>query len=157
MEILRAHSIDILVDIRTIPKSRHNPQFNSAELEVSLKGAGMGYVHMKELGGLRHPSKDSSNMGWRNLSFRGFADYMLTDAFESALRKLVRLGESRNVVIMCAEGNPYRCHRSLVADALVSRGIPVTHISSKRSGRVHTLTPFAKIDGSKVVYPEASS
>lgn len=151
--ILRAHSIDTLVDIRTIPKSRHNPQFNSDSLKISLKEAGIGYVHLKELGGLRHPLKGSPNMGWRNESFRGFADYMLTEGFARGLDELVRLCEKGNAAIMCAEGNPYRCHRSLVADALTVRGLRAIHISSKKPGRLHSLTPFAKVEGSKITYP----
>ncbi|MDG6901919.1 MAG: DUF488 domain-containing protein [Nitrososphaerota archaeon] len=153
LDILRAHSVDLLVDIRTIPKSRHNPQFNSDSLKISLKEAGMEYVHLKDLGGLRQPLRDSPNTGWRNESFRGFADYMLTEGFAKGLDELVRLGGERNVAIMCAEGNPYRCHRSLVADALTARGIRTIHISSKKSGRLHALTPFAKVDGSRIAYP----
>lgn len=154
LSILRAHSIDVLVDIRTIPKSRHNPQFNSDSLKTSLGKAGIGYAHLKELGGLRRPLGDSPNMGWRNESFRGFADYMSTEGFAKGLDKLVRLGEGRNVAIMCAEGNPYRCHRSLVADALTARGIRAIHISSRKPGRLHTLTPFARVKGTEVTYPE---
>ncbi len=154
LSILRAHSIDVLVDIRTIPKSRHNPQFNSDSLKTSLGEAGIGYTHLRELGGLRRPLSDSPNMGWRNESFRGFADYMSTEGFAKGLDELVRLGERRNVAIMCAEGNPYRCHRSLVADALTAGGVRAIHISSRKPGRLHTLTPFAKVKGPKVTYPE---
>lgn len=153
MDILRAHSIGILADIRTITKSRHNPQFNSDSLKISLKDVGIAYVHLKELGGLRHPLRDSPNTGWRNESFRGFADYMVTEGFAKGLDELVRLGGKGNVAIMCAEGNPYRCHRSLIADALTVRGIQAIHISSKKPGRPHTLTPLAKVDGSRVTYP----
>src|ERR1700733_13968320 len=145
LKILNAHSITMLVDIRRVPKSRHNPQFNSDALRGSLAAAGMAYVYLKGLGGLRHPSKDSVNTGWRNLSFRGFADYMQTDEFEAGLDRLIALGESDNVAIMCAEGNPFRCHRSLVADALTIRGVHALHISSERPGKLHTLTQFAKV------------
>jgi uncharacterized protein (DUF488 family) len=152
--ILLAHSIDTLADIRTIPKSRHNPQFNSDSLKIKLRAAGIRYVHLEKLGGLRRPLKDSPNTGWRNSSFRGFADYMLTDAFEEGIDELIRLGERGTVAIMCAEGNPFRCHRSLVADALMARGIRAVHISSQKPGRPHTLTPFAKVEGSRVTYPQ---
>jgi uncharacterized protein (DUF488 family) len=114
----------------------------------------MAYVHLKELGGLRHPSKDSVNTGWRNLSFRGFADYMQTDEFEAGLDRLIALGKSDNVAIMCAEGNPFRCHRSLVADALTIRGVHALHISSERPGKLHTLTQFAKVSGHSIRYVE---
>jgi uncharacterized protein (DUF488 family) len=152
--ILQAHSIDTLADIRTIPKSRHNPQFNSDSLKISLRAAGIRYVHLEKLGGLRRPLKDSPNSGWRNPSFRGFADYMLTDAFEEGIDELIRLGERGTVAIMCAEGNPFRCHRSLVADALMARGIRAMHISSRKPGRPHTLTPFAEVEGSRITYPQ---
>lgn len=153
LEILNAHSIDVLVDIRTIPKSRHNPQFNSDSLEDSLGPSGIRYIHLKKLGGLRTPLKDSPNPGWKNSSFRGFADYMLTDDFEEGIEELIQLSDRGTVAIMCAEGNPFRCHRSLVADALVARGIGAIHISSKRPGRPHTITSFAKIEGSRITYP----
>ncbi len=120
--ILRAHNVDTLVDIRTIPKSRHNPQFNGNDLALSLCQGGIGYIHLKELGGLRRPAKDSKNTGWRNASFRGFADYMQTEGFEAGLEKLGRVAKEKRIAMMCAEGNPFRCHRSLVADALTVRG-----------------------------------
>ncbi|MDA4113364.1 MAG: DUF488 domain-containing protein [Thaumarchaeota archaeon] len=154
IRILLAHSIAMLVDIRRIPKSRHNPQFNSDALERSLKESGIGYVHLKELGGLRRTSKDSRNTGWKNLSFRGYADYMQTDEFEAGLDRLITLARSESTAIMCAEGNPYRCHRSLVADALTVRGIRVVHISSGKPGRLHTLTPFARVAGERITYVE---
>jgi uncharacterized protein (DUF488 family) len=152
VKILRAHSVTTLVDIRTIPRSRHNPQFNSDSLEESLRHAGMEYVHLKELGGLRRPVKDSKNTGWRNLSFRGYADHMQTAEFEAGLGRLVSLSTGAVAVMMCAEGNPYRCHRSLVADALTARGIRAVHISSGRPGRLHALTPFARVIGDRVRY-----
>jgi uncharacterized protein (DUF488 family) len=153
LKILEAHSIATLVDIRTVPRSRHNPQFNSDALKKSLEREGIGYTQLKELGGFRHPSKNSVNTGWRNLSFRGFADYMQTEGFEIGLDKLIKLGKTRNVAIMCAEGNAFRCHRSLVADALTKRGIRAVHISSQKPGRLHTLTPFAEVRGHKIRYP----
>jgi uncharacterized protein DUF488 len=153
VKILRAHSVTMLVDIRTVPRSRHNPQFNSDSLEESLKHAGMEYVHLKELGGLRSPVKDSENTGWRNLSFRGYADHMQTEEFEAGLDRLASLSTGVVAAMMCAEGNPYRCHRSLVADALTARGIRVVHVSSGRPGRLHALTPFASVTGERMRYP----
>jgi uncharacterized protein (DUF488 family) len=151
--ILQAHAISILVDIRTIPKSGHNPQFNKDDLKRSLEGKCIMYVHFRELGGLRKAKKDSVNTGWKNASFRGFADYMQTREFSSAIRKLIRLAKQGQVAIMCAEGNPFRCHRSLVADALTVRKVRVLHISSKISVREHALTEFAKVSGTKITYP----
>lgn len=151
--ILKAHGVATLVDIRTIPKSRHNPQFNEDMLRPSLEKAGITYLHCKELGGLRKPQKDSINTGWENASFRGFADYMQTRQFASAVRRLMQIARLGPVAIMCAEGNPFRCHRSLVADALTVRKVRVLHISSRTSAREHTLTKFAKVAGTKITYP----
>ncbi|MDE1763285.1 MAG: DUF488 domain-containing protein [Thaumarchaeota archaeon] len=153
VDLLKAHSIDLLVDIRTIPKSRHNPQFNEESLKKKLGDSKIGYLHMKGLGGLRHPDKNSINLGWRNLSFRGFADYMQTREFDSSIKELIKLSKTNTVAIMCAEGNPFRCHRSLVADALLVRHVKALHISSKISAREHVLTPFAKVSGKKITYP----
>lgn len=153
IELLAAHAISMLVDIRTIPKSRHNPQFNGDALQRSLEKRGITYVHFPELGGLRKPTKDSVNAGWKNASFRGFADYMQTRAFASAIRKLMQLGRQGQVAIMCAEGNPFRCHRSLVADALTVRKVRVLHIAGKTSAREHTLTKFAQVSGTHITYP----
>jgi uncharacterized protein (DUF488 family) len=153
IEVLRAHSISMLVDIRTIPKSRHNPQFNEDQLKRSLKDKGIAYLHFRGLGGLRKAKKDSINTGWQIASFRGFADYMQTREFVSAIRQLMQLAKQGRVAIMCAEGNPFRCHRSLVADALVVRKARVLHISGKTSIREHTLTKFAKVSGTKITYP----
>lgn len=153
IDLLKAHSIDFLVDIRTIPKSRHNPQFNEESLKKKLHDSKIGYLHMKGLGGLRHPDKDSINLGWRNLSFRGFADYMQTKEFDASLKELIALSKRHTIAIMCAEGNPFRCHRSLVADALLVRHVKALHISSKISAREHVLTPFAKAKGRNIAYP----
>jgi len=154
IRILDDHSIELLADIRTIPKSRHNPQFNQNELALSLSTAGIGYLHMRELGGLRHPVKNSRNMGWRNESFRSYADYMQTKEFAAAIEELGALAKEKSVAIMCAEGNPFRCHRSLVADALTVRGARVIHITSGRGGRPHRITPFAQVRGTRILYPE---
>jgi uncharacterized protein (DUF488 family) len=161
--MLRAHSIDTLVDIRTVPKSRHNPQFDGNALGATLTEAGICYVEMKDLGGLRRPAKGSlTNAGWVNDSFRGFADYMQTERFAAAVGKLVVLAsgaggkDGPSVAIMCAEGNPFRCHRSLVADALEARGVHVVHISGGGEGRPHRVTHFAKVVGTRVTYPHGA-
>jgi uncharacterized protein (DUF488 family) len=155
IEVLRARDVDTLVDIRTVPRSKHNPQFDGNSLALSLCTAGIGYVRVKELGGFRHPSKVSKNTGWRNLSFRGFADYMQTEEFAAGLDRLESLASEKKVAIMCAEGNPFRCHRSLVADALTVRGGNVIHIGSRGKGRPHILTPFARVKGTSLSYPAA--
>jgi uncharacterized protein (DUF488 family) len=155
VEILKAHQIETLVDIRTIPNSKRNPQFGQDSLSKTVLLEGIEYHHLKSLGGLRNASQNSINMGWQNPSFRGFADYMQTDEFNSALNKLIDIAQVKRTAIMCAEGNPYRCHRSLVADALTIREIEVRHISSAKSANPHRLTPFAKVDGIKVWYPAA--
>ena len=154
VEMLAAHGIDTLVDIRTVPRSRHNPQFGEESLRETLGTVGIRYIQMKGLGGLRRPVKGATtNAAWRNDSFRGFADYMQTEPFEAALEKLVELASGARVTIMCAEGNPFRCHRSLVADALEARGVRVVHISGTGEGRRHTMTSFAHLVGTRVTYP----
>ncbi len=153
IELLHEHRIGLLADVRTVPRSRHNPQFNTDTLPQSLAAAEIGYVHLPALGGLRRARRDSVNTGWRNASFRGFADYMQTPEFEAALTELVKMAEGRRVAIMCAETVPWRCHRSLIADALTVRGVAVDHIMSEGHSQPHRLTPFAKVDGSRVTYP----
>jgi uncharacterized protein (DUF488 family) len=153
LEILAAHGVEQLIDVRTIPKSRRNPQFHQDNLPASLENAHIRYRHMPELGGLRHARKDSINTGWKNASFRGYADYMQTRDFEEGLRRLIEAAEERSTVIMCAEAVPWRCHRSLIADALTARGIAVEHIMSKTSRKPHAYTPFARIDGEQITYP----
>jgi uncharacterized protein (DUF488 family) len=152
-DLLRAHEIALLVDVRTIPRSRYNPQFNTETLAESLKEADLVYRHMSALGGLRKPGKDSINNGWRNDSFRGYADYMQTAEFWNALEELMMCGRQGPVAIMCAEAVPWRCHRSLIADALVARRWEVRHILSQVKADEHRLTPFAVIDGDALVYP----
>jgi uncharacterized protein (DUF488 family) len=154
IEILRSHGVKQLLDIRTIPKSCHNPQFNSDALAAELRGADISYVHLKELGGLRHARTDSKNLGWRNASFRGFADYMQTPGFSAALDRAIRLAELLPSALMCAEAVPWRCHRLLVADALLVRGIRVEHITSASAAKPHSLTPFARVRGAEITYPE---
>jgi hypothetical protein len=153
IRLLKAYEVEELVDVRTIPRSRHNPQFNSETLSNSLKMAEVFYVHMPALGGLRHTTQASINTGWRNTSFRGFADYMQTPQFEKALRELMQLAKKQRLTLMCAEAVPWRCHRSLIADALLARGVPVEHIMSLTSLQPHKLTPFAHIEGYRVTYP----
>ena len=154
LALLKAHGIEEVVDVRTIPKSRHNPQFGQEILATSLKEAGLAYSHMGRLGGLRRTTKESPNTGWQNTSFRGFADYMATEPFSEGLEELEALAEKKRVAIMCAEALPWRCHRSLIADALVTRGWQVRHIQSRKTAKEHELTPFLKVQDGKMVYPE---
>ncbi len=156
VDLLQAHGVKQLIDIRTIPKSRHNPQFNSDALAATLRHAGIRYAHLKELGGLRHARKDSVNLGWRNASFRGFADYMQTPEFTAALDRAADLAQQLPTALMCAEAVPWRCHRSLVADALLVRGVRVLHITSKAEPKPHSLTPFARVHGTEITYPESA-
>ena len=153
IRLLQAHSVERLVDVRTIPRSRHNPQFNRDTLPVSLRPAGIGYTHLPGLGGLRHPRPDSLNNGWRSAGFRGFADYMLTPEFEENLQALIHLASQERLAVMCAESVPWRCHRSLIADALSVRGVNVEHIQSLEKHLPHALTPFARVDGTRITYP----
>jgi len=153
MQLLKTYGVECLLDIRTVPKSRHNPQFNGEALGKSLAEAGIDYRALSSLGGLRHARKDSPNTGWRNKSFRGYADHMQTPEFQEGLRDLIETGRKARVAIMCAEAVPWRCHRSLVADALNARGIPVVEILSETSHRMHKLTPFAHVEGNQVSYP----
>jgi uncharacterized protein (DUF488 family) len=153
LALIEAHGVRQIVDIRTIPKSRRNPQFNSDDLATSLEQHGIAYLHLPALGGLRHPRHDSINTAWRNDSFRGYADYMQTPEFDRGLQELIAVAEGRATAIMCAESVPWRCHRSLVADALTARSIAVEHIMTKTSRKIHSCTPFAQIDGERVTYP----
>ena len=151
--LLKAHRIELLVDVRTVPRSRHNPQFNRDTLPETLRCAGIDYLHLPELGGLRKPRADSTNAGWRNLSFRGYADYMETPQFEKGLARLIEAAKTRRVAIMCAEAVPWRCHRSLIGDALVAKGLEVFELSSMTQVQPHRLTPFAQVEGTRVSYP----
>jgi uncharacterized protein (DUF488 family) len=154
--LLQENGIGCVLDIRTVPRSRHNPQFNRDTLPESLAAAGIAYRHIAGLGGLRHARPDSPNGGWRNASFRGYADYMQTDEFESNVEALVELARTERCVLMCAEAVPWRCHRSMVADALVSRGIRVEHIMGPHKLKPHALTPFAHVQGTHISYPPPS-
>ena len=151
--LLTAHGIQTLVDVRTIPRSRHNPQYNADALAATLAEHAIAYVHAPALGGLRKPRPDSINLGWRNTSFRGYADYMQTPAFQSAIDALIARSEVERTAIMCAEAVPWRCHRSLVADALTARGIEAREIVSETKATPHKLTSFAKVDQWEVTYP----
>jgi uncharacterized protein (DUF488 family) len=151
--LLRAHAVSLVADVRTIPRSRHNPQFNKDSLPGELKKAGLDYIHLPGLGGLRHAKLNSLNVGWRNASFRGYADYMQTPEFEESLEELIQLAKQERIAIMCAEAVPWRCHRSLIADALLVRRIRTEDIMSPTRRQVHTLTPFAKVQGITITYP----
>lgn len=154
VELLQAHAIKEIIDVRSIPKSRHNPQFNEDTLKESLKKAHIRYKHLKKLGGLRHTTKDSKNLGWHNASFRGFADYMATVEFSEGLEELMRIAHLRKTAIMCAEAVPWRCHRSLIADALTKKGWMVMDIMTPTSATNHRLTPFLKVRKGQLIYPE---
>ncbi len=153
VELLRVHGIKEVVDVRSIPKSHHNPQFNTDMLSQSLKKSRIHYKHLKKLGGLRHSKKDSINLGWHNTSFRGFADYMSTPEFEEGLQALTKIASTRDTAIMCAEAVPWRCHRSLIADALIKKGWLVRDIMSRTSAKKHLLTSFLKMRKGQLIYP----
>lgn len=153
-DFLRTYDIRLLVDVRTIPHSRHNPQFNADSLAESLKQTGLKFVHMPALGGLRKARKDSINNGWRNASFRGYADYMQTEQFQRALEELMAYGTDIETAIMCAEAVPWRCHRSLIADALATRGWEARHILSPVTATQHILTSFAHFEKGTLTYPK---
>ncbi len=161
LELLQQHNITYVVDVRTVPKSRHVPWFNEAILKKALQEENIGYAHLKKLGGLRRTTTDSINTGWHNASFRGFADYMQTPEFFQGLKELNELiKENTRVVIMCAEAVPWRCHRSLIADAEIVRHYSVVEIISKTSIRKHKLTSFAVVNRRKrpiqIYYPTDS-
>jgi uncharacterized protein (DUF488 family) len=153
LDMLEAHGVAQVADVRTIAKSRRNPQFGKDELAASLESRGIVYIHLPGLGGLRHPRKDSINTAWRNDSFRGYADYMQTPEFARSLEELIELASQRSTAVMCAEAVPWRCHRSLIADALAARGLTVEHIMSQTARKPHTYTPFAQVEGERVTYP----
>ncbi len=151
--MLRANAIDVLMDVRTVPRSRHNPQYSRDALTESLPGAGIAYQHEGALGGLRKTTRDSINGAWRNASFRGYADYMQTPEFGAALESVIELARRQRVALMCAEGNPFRCHRSLIADALIARHIAVCEITASGHAKPHRLTAFARVEDERVTYP----
>ena len=153
LELLNVYKVTLVVDVRTVPRSRHNPQFNKENLPNTLKPYGVKYIHMPDIGGLRHPKKDSVNLAWKNSSFRGYADYMQTKEFTENLLKLIALARENCLAIMCAEALPWRCHRNLISDALVVRHIKVEHIISKTSTINHQLSETAHVEGTKITYP----
>jgi len=155
VELLKAHGVEKVIDIRTIPRSSFNPQFNEKRLAASLRKKGIGYEHLAALGGLRRTKKDSVNMGWRNASFRGYADYMQTADFKKGFAALMKEARGKEVAIMCAEAVPWRCHRSLVADALTKKKCIVRHITSQKTAQKHALTSFLKMRKGQIVYPAA--
>jgi uncharacterized protein (DUF488 family) len=154
--LLQAAGVGLLVDVRTIPRSRTNPQFNRDTLPAALAAHGIASLHMAGLGGLRKPRSDSINTAWRNASFRGYADYMQTPEFELALGALLDAARDSPAAVMCAEALPWRCHRSLIADALTARGVKVVHITGSAARpklSSHQLTGWARVEGTKVTYP----
>ena len=154
IDLLKAHSVTRLIDVRTVPRSRHNPQFNRDTFSDALESSGIRYMYVAGLGGFRHTSRESSsNRGWRNEAFRGYADYMQTPEFAENLADLIELAKQERVVLMCAEAVPWRCHRSLIADALLIRGVRVEEIISETRRQAHMLTSFAKVDGTSIIYP----
>jgi uncharacterized protein (DUF488 family) len=156
IDALKSHDIRLLVDVRSVPRSRRVPQFNRETLPATLKDAGIDYLYMPALGGFRKPLPDSPNGGWRNDSFRGYADYMQTAEFVAALDELIALVQERPLAFMCAEALPFRCHRSLIADALTARGYRVCHIMGPRRAEAHKLTDFARVNGERVTYPTSA-
>jgi len=153
LALLREHGIERVLDIRTVPKSRHNPQFGQDQLPASLAAAGIGYAYIRELGGLRRAHKDTPNSGWRNASFRGYADHMQTQDFNEHVEEVANMAAGTRCALMCAEAVPWRCHRSMVADALLVRGVPVEHIINRGKTKPHALTPFARVEGTRITYP----
>lgn len=154
IDLLKNNRVEQLVDVRTIPRSRHNPQYEQTALEISLPKSGIEYKYMKDLGGLRPAVKNSVNQGWQNQSFRNYADYMQTAEFKKALNKLIKSAKAKTTAIMCAEAVPWRCHRSLIADALIAKNILVKEIISSASPREHKLKAFAKVANDGVIYPK---
>lgn len=154
IDLLKKNGVEQVIDIRTIPRSRYNPQYEQEALNRSLQEAGMDYIHMKNLGGLRPKVKDSINTGWRNESFRNYADYMQTPAFSEAVEELIARAKTKPSAIMCAEAVPWRCHRSLVADALTVRGVVVRDIMDAEKTTMHQMTPFAVTEGTHITYPK---
>ena len=150
LELLQAHHVKRVIDVPSILRSRHDPQFKRVTLSKKLRAARIGYVYSRKLGGLRHARRDSPNMGWRNASFRGFADYLQTSEFEAGLHRLIKLARQKRSAIMCAEAVPWRCHRSLIADALTIRGIRVDDIMRTKRSQVHLLIPFARVQGHRI-------
>jgi uncharacterized protein (DUF488 family) len=154
INLMKAYKIETVVDVRKIAKSRHNPEYSEDALSTILGEHGISYVRLEELGGWRHTSKVSINTAWENLSFRGYADYMQTPEFADNIKRLINIAEEKRIAIKCAEAVPWRCHRSLIGDALVIRNVAVEDIISEKSCRPHKLTTFANVEGHTVIYPK---
>jgi uncharacterized protein (DUF488 family) len=154
LSLLKAYRIETLIDVRTVPKSRYVPHFNKETLSASLAAVKIDYLHFPKLGGLRKAKKDSINAGWKNASFRGFADYMQTKEFDEAVDELLSRIDQTTVAILCAEAVPWRCHRSLISDALLIRGVSVEHILAPARLQSHQLTSFARVAGRQITYPD---
>jgi uncharacterized protein (DUF488 family) len=157
IDLLRQYSIETLVDVRTLPHSRWNPHFNAASLRKSLPASKINYVHEPELGGLRKPVASSINTAWKNPGFRGYADYMQTEQFNTALTRIVQLSTEKKIALMCAEAYFGKCHRMLLSDALIVRGVQVIHILDLTQTKPHQVTSFAKVNGTKITYPADQS
>lgn len=153
VRLLKESGVTLVADVRTVPRSRHNPQFNRESLPQDLQAAGIGYVHLPGLGGWRQPRPGSVNLGWRTPGFRDYADYLDTPEFARHLESLIDQVRQERVAVMCAEAVPYRCHRSLIADALTVRGLKVEHILSTGRRQPHRLTPFARVENGRLTYP----
>jgi uncharacterized protein (DUF488 family) len=153
VQLIEVYGLTLVVDVRTVPRSRHNPHFNKETLPTSLKHYGVRYIHMPEIGGLRHPKHESVNTAWKNSGFRGYADYMQTQEFTNSLLKIVALARENRLALMCSEALPWRCHRNLISDALVVRHIKVEHIISKDGVIDHELNSLAQVEGTKITYP----
>jgi uncharacterized protein (DUF488 family) len=152
--LLTAHGVTLLMDVRTVPGSRHNPQYNREALPGALAPHGIGYDHVPGLGGFRKPRPESPNAGWRNRSFRGYADYMQTPEFAEHLEDLIARAGRERIAVMCSEAVPWRCHRSLIADALLVHGVQVEELINPTRRQAHRLTPFARVQGTVITYPE---
>jgi uncharacterized protein (DUF488 family) len=153
LRLLRLHHIQRVIDVRSIPRSRHNPQFARHTLAKKLRAARIAYAHLPKLGGRRRARVDSPNTAWRNASFRGYADYMQTTEFRVGLDRAIELAKKKRTVLICAEAVPWRCHRSLIADALLVRKIDVADIIGSKTARKHSLTKFARVHGKRITYP----
>lgn len=153
VKILQHYGVELVVDVRSVPRSRHTPQFNRDTISESLRSYDITYRHLEKLGGLRHTTKDSSNTGWQNKSFRGYADYMQTEAFAAGIEELLQAAQQKSTAIMCAEAVPWRCHRSMIGDALLIRGIEVIDIFDEKKSQSEKLTSFAVVNGTNITYP----
>lgn len=152
LDLLRVAGVSVLVDVRIAPGSRRHPQFGKDALAAALAAAGIRYVHAPDLGGRRQGRADSPHVGWRNASFRAYADHMESPAFQEAIASVIATARSQTVALMCAEAVPWRCHRQLIADALVAHGLEVVHVIGPGESRPHALTPFARLEDGRIIY-----